>query len=265
MSVIAHISDVHFGRDVSAVMEGLLSSLQALQPDLIILSGDLTQRAQDDEYAAGVAFLQRLPAPYFIIPGNHDMSATNPIERFFYTWDKWQKYIGLELEPVLHTDHFMAVGINTAQRMAPYLDWSRGRITPKQIARVQQHFHYYPDDNLRIVVAHHPFWLPPEHVDRHVVENAEQALTAFQDCGVDLVLSGHIHLAYYHLTHGVIVSHAGTSFSDRLLEGQPNSFNVIRGDREQLAVDLMEWRDAAFTCVHTQQFRHRADGWYLHE
>ncbi len=109
MTVIAHISDLHFGRDVQSVTEGLLASLDALQPELIIISGDLTQRAKTTEFEAGHDFLRRLQQPRFIIPGNHDLTAWNVLERFAYPWRKWKRHITTDLEPIMQTDTFMGV------------------------------------------------------------------------------------------------------------------------------------------------------------
>lgn len=266
MTVIAHISDLHFGRDVPAVTEGLLASLEAIQPELIIISGDLTQRAKTSEYKAGHAFLQRLHQPRFIIPGNHDMAAFNLLERFLATWGKWHQYVAQDLQPIMQTDAFMAVGINTTRRMGLSLDWSRGRIDSEQIRYVENMFGQTPDNCLRILVGHHPFWLPEGEKERGLVGGErEQALTAFQIAGVDLILGGHVHLAYVHPLHGMLVSHAGTTLSDRLIEGQPNSFNVIKGDRAVLQLEQMEWHDGEFTLARQQFFRRGEGGWQPHE
>ena len=261
MTVIAHISDLHFGRDLQPVTEGLLASLDALQPDLIIISGDLTQRAKTSEFAAGQAFLRHLEQPRFIIPGNHDLAAWNLLERFAYPWRKWKRYVATDLEPIMQTDAFMAVGVNTARRLGLSLDWSRGRINRKQIRYVQEMLQHVPEDCLRIVVAHHPFWLPDSSLSRSLIGGREAALQGFHTAGVDLILGGHVHLAYVQPLEGMLVSHAGTTLSNRLTPGQPNSFNVIRGDRNRLALEQMEWRGTGFESIQRQFFQRTAGGW----
>ena len=259
--VIAHISDIHFGREEPAVIEGLLTSLQRLNPDLVVISGDLTQRATDEEYRKGADFLQRLAWPHIIIPGNHDLSATHLIERFTSPWDKWQQYIQPETEPVLHAKGYSLIGVNTARAAGWYFDWSRGQINQTQVKRVQDTLQVVPAQNLRIVIAHHPFWLPEQAEYRDVVSGRDKAIAGFKQANVDMILSGHIHMAYTHILQGIIVSHAGTTFSNRLLEGHPNSFNVIRGNRKQLTIEFMEWNGQQFQLVEQQTFTKTGVGW----
>lgn len=261
MTVIAHISDLHFGRELTSVAEGLLASLDDINPELVIISGDLTQRAKTVEFKQGQVFLQRLCQPRFIIPGNHDLVAWNVLERFLYPWKKWRQYVANDLEPIMQTDSVIAAGVNTARRMGWYLDWSRGRINNRQIRFVQQMMQDVPEECLRIVVAHHPFWLPDSSMKRSLIGRREQGLQGFRAAGVDLILGGHVHLAYVQPVDGMLVSHAGTTISNRLIPGQPNSFNVIRGDRSVLELEQMEWRGSAFEPITRQFFRRTEKGW----
>jgi 3',5'-cyclic AMP phosphodiesterase CpdA len=90
MTVIAHISDLHFGAEIPAVVEALAEDVAAAKPDLVAVSGDLTQRARHREYAAAAAFLRALPAPVLAVPGNHDVTAYDLIERFTDPWRRWR-------------------------------------------------------------------------------------------------------------------------------------------------------------------------------
>ncbi len=261
MNTFVHISDLHFGREIPAVIDGLLDILYETKPELVIISGDLTQRAKTEEYQAGSQFLRQLPFPYIIVPGNHDLSATHLPERFFYPWDKWHQYVSHKLEPVVRTADYIAVGINTARAAGWYFDWSRGRVNEDQATRVQQIFQGVNDTTLRMVVAHHPFWLPDDYEHRDVVQGRDEAMQAFQQAGVDIILSGHIHLPYTRLLHGMIISHAGTTFSNRVLDNYNNSFNIIRGDRQRLEVDFMEWKSPAFELAGHQSFQRLTGVW----
>jgi len=97
---LAHLSDLHFGRVDPAAVEGLLRSLEAARPDLVVVSGDFTQSARTGEFRAARAFLDRLPAPVFAVPGNHDLPQWNPVERLLRPYDRYRRFIGEELEPV---------------------------------------------------------------------------------------------------------------------------------------------------------------------
>lgn len=261
MPTFVHISDLHFGREQPEVIEGWFKATQAIQPDVVIISGDLTQRATDKEYTAAKQFLQSLPWPAFVIPGNHDMSATDLVERFFRPWKKWEKYIQTPLEPVVKTPDYTLVGVNTARAAGWYFDWSRGRISKQQIATVQQGLQNVPETSLKIVVAHHPFWLPKESEYRDLVERHNYALDAFQPVGLDIVISGHVHSAYTQVVQGVLIVHSGTTFSNRLNEDNPNGFNVIRGDHTQLEVEFMRWDGLQFQAAEQREFRYSNGVW----
>lgn len=263
MTCIAHLSDLHFGRELPSIIDGLLTSLESIQPELIIISGDLTQRAKHVEFQGARAFLDSLQQPYMIIPGNHDLSAYHLVERFLYPWRKWHHYISDDLQPLIRQPGFTATGVNTARRIGFYLDLSRGRISQHQVNRVCQVFKETAEDSLKIVVAHHPFWLPDSSLSRSLIGNRDHAMQSFNEAGVDLILGGHIHLAYVEPVDGMIISHAGTTTSHRLIANQPNSFNVIKGDRQQLTMEQMEWTGHAFECVNPSRFKRTAYGWQL--
>ncbi len=261
MTTIAHISDLHFGCEAPMVREGLLASLEHINPELVVISGDLTQQAKRREFQAAHAFLAALPYPYLIVPGNHDLVENNLPERLLFPWQKWRQYISRELEPVIHEEAYVAIGVNTARRVSLNSDWSRGSISRMQVARIRRQLQTTPTTHLRLLTAHHPFWLPPMFAHRELVKRGASALQAFQS-EVDIILSGHVHLAYAQVTQGVIVSHAGTTLSNRLLLHHTNSFNVIRGDRQRLSVELMEWGSQRFRFARQQVFRREDAGWH---
>lgn len=261
MTTIAHISDLHFGCEAPMLREGLLETLEHIHPELVVISGDLTQQASRREFRAAREFLDNLPYPYLIVPGNHDLTERNLPERLLFPWQKWRHYISPELEPVKHAEAFIAIGINTARRASLHPDWSRGSISRMQVARIRRQLQITPATSLRLLTAHHPFWLPAMFAHRELIRRGETALQAFQS-EVDIILSGHVHLAYAQVTQGVIVSHAGTTLSNRLLLHHTNSFNVIRGDRQRLSLELMEWGSQRFRLSRQQVFRRHEDGWH---
>ena len=262
MTIIAHLSDLHFGRERSRLVEALLTSLATVRPDAIIISGDLTQRAKPEEYRAAADFLRRLERPHLTVPGNHDLSATNLLERFHHPWRQWRTMISNQLEPQLTGTGFVAAGLNTARKWSTSLDWSRGRINQEQIAKVLDKLGGRDKNALGIVVAHHPFWLPDEYLHRGLVGRRDQALQAFQG-EVDIILSGHVHLPYIKAMQGVIISHAGTTISSRLVPGFANNYNLVHGDQQRLTVDRMGWDEETFHRELSCTFRREAAGWVL--
>ena len=261
MSVIAHLSDLHFGRIRPHVANALLDSLAQVQPDVIVVSGDLTQRARTAEYRAARAFLGQLRAPVLAVPGNHDLPAWNVLGRLTRPWRNWQRHIGPDLQPELQTDGCLLVGVLTARRGGWYLDWSRGRINDAQARHVAALARIQPPHRLRVVVAHHPFWVPDSSHHRDILGGGPAALAHFREAGIDLILGGHIHQRFVHLVSGMLVSHAGTTLSTRLPPGETNSYTLVRGDRSQLALDHMAWTDGGFNRVGTQHFARQTGGW----
>lgn len=261
MPGLAHISDLHFGREIPAVVTSLLKALETLRPNCVVISGDLTQRATPKEFHAAHTFLQQLPWPCIVVPGNHDLPGADLWTRFHHPWRRWRRYLNLPLEPVHHATGASIVGVNTARRFDYSLDWSRGRIDRRQRAHVSTQFAATPADTLRVVVAHHPFWLPQEQTRRGLIGGRDAALSHFAQTGVDLVLSGHVHLAYAQVLSGVVISHAGTTTSNRLLAAHPNSFNLIQGDRQHVGITQFNWRDDAFVAMEPQHFVRTSQGW----
>lgn len=259
MIFLAHISDLHFGRTNPQVVDGLRNKLESLAPDHIIISGDLTQRAKEKEYLEARQFLDTLSSPFLVIPGNHDISATKLFERFIYPWRKWHKHIKTPLEIKFADKKTIFAGINTARRFHLSLDWSRGDISSSQLDHIQSVVASPEEEKLKILVAHHPFWLPRRFEKRHIIYGRDQALQRFQGVGPDIILSGHIHVPFIRVLDGIVVSHAGTACSTRLVEGNPNSFNIIRGNSSRLKIQAYKWSGQEFEPEPPRCFT-RSDG-----
>lgn len=264
MTTLAHISDLHFGRENFRIIAPLLACLRLIQPELVIISGDITQRARNKEFAAAQNFLARLEWPYLIIPGNHDISAFNLIERFCYPWRKWYRHIGDELEPAMFMNDNVIIGVNTTRRLASLFDWSRGRISTSQAKNLKHSLSGDKSEGLRVVVAHHPFWLPEPYQHRHIVGGRDFAIQQMSKVRVDLIFSGHVHYAYTQILNGIIISHAGTAISDRLVSQSPNSFKVVRGSSIRLEIDTLVWNGKNFFSYAHELFVNTENGWSRH-
>src|SRR3984893_1388274 len=100
MRTVVHLSDLHFGRVDPRLVPPLVQTIQAIAPDLIAVSGDLTQRARRSQFVQARAFLERLPFPRIIVPGNHDVPLYNIVARFLNPLADYRRYIAHDLEPV---------------------------------------------------------------------------------------------------------------------------------------------------------------------
>jgi 3',5'-cyclic AMP phosphodiesterase CpdA len=238
MTRIVHLTDLHFGADDPAVVAGLTATLNADPPDLVAISGDLTQGARHREFRAARAFMDGLRAPCLAVPGNHDITPYQLEERFLDPYRRWHQQIGPETEPVWQDGTVAVLGLNTARRAGLHPDWSRGRITRGRLARLLERLDALPPHLVRIVVAHHPL-LPPETLPlQTVVGGAARALAAFAAHGVRLVLAGHLHRSYSRMvTPGSggggggggaapMILQGGSATSTRL-RGEPNAFGVV--------------------------------------
>lgn len=268
MRTIIHISDVHFDRVDYAIVNKLVEKINEINPHLVIVSGDLTQRARSAQFQEAKQFLNRLPEPQIIVPGNHDVPLYNVVARFATPLNKYKKFITDDLEPFFVDDQIAAVGINTARS----LTIKDGRINEKQIAAACQKMCALPNEMLKIVVTHHPFDLPKNHTDEDdLVDNAKEAMQAFADCGADVFLSGHLHVSHishsagrYKLEsgHNALVIQAGTATSTRG-RGEPNSFNILEFEAPRLTVKRFECQTAGddFIQADSQEFFQNAKGW----
>lgn len=251
MRTLAHISDLHFGRIDPRVVEGLLADLMERRPDLVIISGDLVQRAKRSMFREAQAFLERLPFPYLVVPGNHDIPVYNILRRFLDPFRTYKRYISRDLSP-LHVDAEIAVlGLNTARSVI--LDFSHGRINRAQIARIREVFDELPPHVFKIVFTHHPFLPPPDAPKTRLVDRHKLALPALEACGVDLLLAGHLHRAYsgelatFHtqVARSILVAQASTATSTRLRD-EANAYNIITVAMPELTLEVRSWTGEAF-------------------
>jgi 3',5'-cyclic AMP phosphodiesterase CpdA len=266
MRTLAHLSDLHFGRVDEQLIEPLISAVAEVKPDLVAISGDLTQRARSHQFREARAFLDALPQPQIVVPGNHDVPLHNVFTRFLQPLDKYKRHITDDLQPVYIDEEIAVVGVNTARS----LTFKGGRINEDQLARIREELCGADGEVIKIVVTHHPFDLPEGYSDRDLVGRAQMAMKGLADCGADLFLAGHLHVSHtghtakrYNIRgHSALVVQAGTASSTRG-RGEANSFNVIRIHRPNITVERMTWQPAssAFALSGEENFRHTSDGW----
>lgn len=267
MTTLAHISDLHFGVAVPTVTEGLLRQLAARPPSLVVVSGDLTQRARAGQFAAARAFLDRLPSPHLVVPGNHDVPLYDVIRRFGSPLGRYRRQIQEDLDPVYRDEQVLVAGVNTARS----LTWKSGRISREQIAQLAERL-ATAGPRLKVVVTHHPFIPSPLSPGAGIdLGRAAQALAVLEQFKVDLLLAGHLHHGYAgdtrthfaSATRSIISVQAGTAISRRVRH-EPNAFNWITLSPDEMQVETQVWDGRAFQpSRRTRYLRH--DGAWLPE
>src|SRR3954452_19014601 len=181
MRTIAHISDVHFGKIDPQIVEALIADLHAQKPDLMVISGDLTQRARAGQYQQAAEFLNRLPTPQIVIPGNHDIPKFNVFARFLSPLANYHKYITTDMYPVYEDAELMVVGLNSARSFTHKSGW----LSVEQIEKARERFSTAPSETFKVLVTHHPFIPPPRKPHADVIRHAEQYLPMLEAVNVD--------------------------------------------------------------------------------
>lgn len=264
MRRIAHISDLHFGRVNTRLQDVLLSDIERLSPDLVVISGDLTQRAHAKEFSLAKAYIERIPFPSLVIPGNHDIPLYNVPRRFIRPLKRYKEYITKDLNPFYIDDEIAVLGINTARS----LTLIHGQITRRQMLDIEQQFANVSPSLFKIVVTHHPFISPMGRRLRRQIAHGATALRTIDRCGVDMILAGHLHkcytgdisAAYAKVKRPIIVANAGTAISTRVRK-EPNSFNLITIDGNNMQIAMHAWDGTHYVESRmTDYLRGRADG-----
>jgi len=266
MRTIVHLSDLHFGRTDDALLEPLAAVVRHIAPDLVAVSGDLTQRARIRQFKAARAFLDQLPKPQIVVPGNHDVPLYDVLSRFARPLAKYRRYVTSDLEPYYADGEIAALGINTARS----LTFKRGRVNARQMGSAQQRLCSLPAEIIKIIVTHHPFDLPTGHDPADRVGRASLAMEVLSLCRCDLLLAGHLHMSsigstvMHHVDreHEAIIVQAGTATSTRA-RGEVNSFNVLRVEQARIEIERNAWDVALarFTPVASESFERTVTGW----
>jgi 3',5'-cyclic AMP phosphodiesterase CpdA len=263
---IAHISDLHFGRHDETAADRLLADISQTKPDIVVVTGDLTQRARYRQFAAARAFLERLPQPVIIIPGNHDVPLYDIVERFVGRLARYRRYICDELQPFFADDELALLGLNTARSAA----FSNGRISYTQAAAIKSIFAEVPANRLRILAIHHPLVMPVAAGDLAPVGRSTMARKAMIEAGVRLVLSGHYHRAFSGDLPGsdlvsdgsILFVQAGTAISTRL-RGEPNSYNLLRLEPTAVTCAVRSFGGKDFEDAETARYALIGGRWSL--
>jgi 3',5'-cyclic AMP phosphodiesterase CpdA len=269
MPRIIHLSDLHFGAHDPRLVDAVEEQVNADKPDLVVISGDLTQRATTDQFKEACGFLERLRDAghdVLAVPGNHDVPLYDVLRRFLSPLARYRRYIDDTLCPFIELPGVAVLGINSARS----LTFSDGRISHEQMDFIHESFARTPAQMMRVLVTHHPLFALPvgdgPELDK-ATGRQKHALEAIAEAGVDMLLAGHNHSALTHEAADLVtragsalVIQAGTATSDRL-RGEEQSFNRIQIDGDDVAVTEFSWNGEAFLPGEPAAFRRTGDAW----
>jgi 3',5'-cyclic AMP phosphodiesterase CpdA len=261
---VAHLSDLHFGTEDPPVVAALEADLAAVRPSLVVVSGDLTQRARPREFRAARAFLDALPAPWLAVPGNHDIPLFDVARRFLSPLGRWRSLLGADPDPVFEDEELLVIGISTARSNV----WKGGRISREQLTRLRALLRM-AHGRLTALVAHHPF-APPSGLPRApLVGRVASAVALLDGEGLDLVLTGHLHQGhtgdlrehFAALGRSILTAHASTSVSRRRRGDEPNAYNLLELGRARVELEARAFSGQAFAPAGRVAFARGPDGW----
>jgi 3',5'-cyclic AMP phosphodiesterase CpdA len=261
LSILLQVSDTHFGTEQAPVVEALAMLARQQRPDLLVLSGDITQRARPAQFRAARAFADRLGAPLLAVPGNHDIPLFDLWTRLRRPYARYIAAFGEDLEPVHHSSDLMVVCVNTTRAWRH----KHGEISALQVDRVARLLEGAHAAQLRVVVVHQPVAVTREEDMPNRLRGHAAALQRWAAVGADVVMGGHIHLPYVMALQGLAqpmwAVQAGTAVSSRVREGVPNSVNLLRwgGDSAAGCCRIEQWDfsadERAFVCAKVSEVR----------
>jgi 3',5'-cyclic AMP phosphodiesterase CpdA len=271
MARLIHLSDLHFGAHDEQLVEAVERKTDELKPDLVVISGDFTQRAKTEQFKEACRFLERLrEAGHEVlgVPGNHDVPLFDVLRRFLSPLTRYRRFIDESLCPFVELPGVAVLGINTARS----LTFKDGRMSQEQVEFIRDTFARSDPRAVRVLVTHHPLLAIPvgEGVER-AIGRQELALDAVEEAGVDLLLAGHAHHASAHHASdlvtragGALVIQAGTATSTRLRE-QDQNFNRIDIDDGRLTLTVESWTGEAFEPADSQRYDFHDGRWRIIE
>lgn len=224
-----HISDVHFGVEDRAALDAVAAAVTAEQPDAVVCTGDLTQRAKRSEYAAAREWFASLGVPVVLEPGNHDMPYYNPWERFT---DPFRRFEALRAAVAggFESPDVVLVPLRTTVRAQTRIPWSDGVVKSSALRQTLAILEALEDDpRTVIVIAHHPL-LGAKGARRNPTLGGDAAFAALAAAGADAVISGHVHVPFdeQRKRGGQAMRTIGTgTLSTRLRHDAPASWRVI--------------------------------------
>jgi 3',5'-cyclic AMP phosphodiesterase CpdA len=266
MRTLVHLSDLHFGRVNPVVADVLRGTVSDLRPDVLVVSGDFTQRARSGQFRAARAFLDLLPQPQLIVPGNHDVPLHNVLARFFSPLRKYRRHMTDDLQPSFIDEEIALIGTDTTRSFTI----GGGGIRKRELHRIRTLLKDLGPSVVRILVGHHPFDEPHAGAPFGRARPGPEAVEQLAGDGIDVFLTGHLHVTFAGPTakryniggRSAIIVEAGTATSTRV-RGEPNAFNLLLVEQQVITVEHRVWEASSRTFIsgEVQRFAHTSHGW----
>ena len=257
---IALLADLHFGKIAGPdIVPALVRDIREQDFDLVVLAGDLTQRARPREYRAAVQFIKHLPAPVIAVPGNHDVYPWWHLGlRLWFPLRRFHKWITPEGFPSVEMQGVFVLGVNSAT------GWrvQRGEVDEGTCDRLRTAFRARGSSVRTVLVIHHPPW----------DDAGQRPLLApgVLETGPNVVLCGHTHISSVGVRcvagQLVVAVQSGTATSSRWRDPQMqvNCYQAVTIIDEAVSVEerrfdkdvWVAWKERRSVFV-----RHEIQGW----
>ncbi len=224
--IIVQISDLHVGSQFQPeVFETALKEINELNPDVIVITGDLTNEGLRKEYEQCKTLLAKFDTKKIIsISGNHDYRNTGYL--------LFKKYFPFETITELDDD-VVLVTVGTSRP-----DRNEGEVGYRQNLWLERTMKKYKDKIKIVAMHHHLVAIPDTGSDQLTVVDAGDVLRTILDTGVDLVLCGHKHRPWIWNFGKLMVVNGGAVTSDRVRGLFENTYNIISISNKKIQVDL---------------------------
>jgi len=233
---VAQLSDVHFGGSLSLPEEALqtiLERVRAIDPDVVVLAGDLTTAGYEWEYEQAAGWVEQIEFPKVVIPGNHDARNVGYVhfERLFgEPYSRFRMPFDPERVERLQATGFTIAGLDSSEP-----DVNEGRIGRDRYPWIAEQFDE-PDDIRIVAVHHHLVPIPGTGRERNIVLDAGDLLLTLANLDIDIVLSGHKHVPYFWGLNGMLICNSGTAGTRRVRALSPPSWNELHVDASTVKV-----------------------------
>ena len=257
---IVHVSDIHFGCENAEALAAVQAQVAETRPDLVAVTGDITQAGCPREFTAAEAWLKALPAPVINTPGNHDTPYWSVLGRLFWAFRDYGHHIGPDAFETVSAPGLRAVAFNTARGAQPRINWSKGQARRADALEVCRRLS--GEAGLRVALCHHPLMEVTGGPMTGRVWGGVEASRIIAEGGADLILTGHVHMPFAHplpFSDGRTYAVGASTLSLRE-RGCPAGFNVIEVDEACIRVTALGWIKTHFEPQRTWGFDRRVRG-----
>lgn len=266
MRRLVHISDLHFGTTIPGIVEALVEDVTAFQPDLVIVTGDVTQRARRGQFEQARSFLDALRCPSLVVPGNHDIAPLyRPLSRLFAPYARYRRHIAAELERTFEDAELLVLGLNTVEP----LKIQEGSVSRAQLEWIRHQAELHAG-KFRVLAAHHPLASITLGAHGRVVRRHRALTRALDGLGFELCLTGHLHQSFSApfaaaagRGHSTLVVRASTASSHRVRGGHGNAYNRLLVDLPDLSLVVRSWDGARFGSERVERFARKDGAWHV--